>query len=138
MCLNTKHSPHPDIFNIMVSEERITPTASCCNAGVVFVDTLSFETHISSVCKTSFWQLRNIWRIRTYLEKSVLQILIHAFITNKLVNCNFLLTGIPKYLIKCLQSVQNVAACLVSGLNKHSHYYHAKFYMSSIGSLLGY
>lgn len=111
-------------------------TTSCCNAGVVFDDTLTFETHISSVCKTSFWQLRNIWRIHTYLDKSVLEILIHAFITNKLVYCNFLLTGLLKYLIKCLQSVQNVAACLVSGFKETYIIISCQFYMSSIGSLL--
>ena len=93
ICLNTEHSPHPDIFNIMVGEEGITPTASCCNAGVVFGDTLNFETRISSVCKTSLWHLRNIWRIRTYLDKSLFEILIQiAIITSKLDYCNYLNT----------------------------------------------
>ena len=77
--------------------------------------------HINSVCKTSFWHLRNIWRIRTYLDKSSLEILIHAFTTNKLDYCNSLLTGLLKYLIKRLQSVQNAAARLVSGSKKHDH-----------------
>ena len=76
---------------------------------------------INSVCKTSFWHLRYIWRIHTYLDKSSLEIPIHAFITNKLDYCNCLLTGFPKYLIKRLQPVQNAAACLVSGTKKHDH-----------------
>ena len=62
---HTRHSPRPDISNIMVGEEGITPSASCRNIGVVFDDTLTFEAHINSVCKMSFWHLRNIWRIRT-------------------------------------------------------------------------
>ena len=41
--------------------------------------------------------------------------------TNKLDYCNSLLTGLPKYLIKCLQSVQNAAARLVSGSKKQDH-----------------
>ena len=121
LVFHTRHSPCPDISNIMVGEEGITPTASCRNIGVVFDDTLTFEAHINSVCKTSFWHLRNIWRIRTYLDKSSLEILIHAFITNKLDYCNSLLIGLPKYLIKRLQSVQNAAARLVSGSKKHDH-----------------
>ena len=69
-------------LSIMVGEEGITPTASCRNIGVVFDDTLTFEAHINFVGKTSFWHLRNIWRIRTHLDKSSLEVLIHAFITS--------------------------------------------------------
>ena len=65
--------------------------------------------------------MRNIWRIRSYLDKPPLVILIHAFITNKLDYCNSLLTGLAKYLIKHLQSVQNAAARLVSGSKKQDH-----------------
>ena len=103
LVFHTRHSPRPDISNVIVGEEGVTPTASCRNIGVVFNDTLTFETHINSVCKTSFWHLRNIWMIRTYLDKSSLEILIHAFFTNKLDYCNSLLTGLPKYLIQLLQ-----------------------------------
>ena len=86
----------------MMGEDGIPPTASCRNIGVVFDDTLTFETHINSVCKTSFWHLRSIWCITW--TKSSLEILIHAFITNKLDYCDSLLTGLPKY-----------------GLKKHDH-----------------
>jgi len=103
----------------MVGEEGIPPTASCFNIGVVFDDTLTFETHVNSVYKTSFWHLRSIWSITW--TKSSLEILIHAFITNKLDYCDSLLTGLPKYLIKRIQPVQNAAARLVSGSKKHDH-----------------
>ena len=76
LAFHTRHSPS----NIMVGEEGVTPSSSCRNIGVVFDDTLTFESHINSVCKTSFWHLRNIWRIRTYLDKQSMEILIHAFI----------------------------------------------------------
>ena len=121
LVFHTRHSPRPVISNIMVGEEGVTPSSSCRNIGVVFDDTLTFETQINSFCKTSFWHLRNIWRIRTYLDKPSLEILIHAFLTNKLDYCNSLLTGLPKYLIKLLQSVQNAAARLVSGSKKQDH-----------------
>ena len=73
------------------------------------------------MCRPSFWLLKNTWRIRTYLDKSSLEILIHAFVTNKLDYCNSLLTGLHKYLIKRLQSSQNAAARVVSGSKKHDH-----------------
>ena len=48
----TKHSPRPNISNIMVGEEGVTPTASCRNIDVVFHGSLTFEDHINSECKT--------------------------------------------------------------------------------------
>ena len=87
LVFHTRHSPRPVMSNIMVGEEGVTPSSSCRDIGIVFDDTLPFETHINSVCKTSLWHLRNIWRIRTYLDKPSLEILIHAFITNKLNYC---------------------------------------------------
>ena len=80
---NTKHSPHPNISNIMVGEEGITPFASCRNIGVVFDDSLTFKTR--QFCLQDF-----ILALEEHLEDShlpgqvIIGILIHAFITNKL------------------------------------------------------
>ena len=61
-------------------KSNITPTEPPVRGD----DTITFETHINSVCKTSSWLLRKIWRICTYLDKPSLEILIHAFVTKKL------------------------------------------------------
>jgi len=45
LVFHTKHSPRPDISNILVDKEGITPTASCRSTGIMFDDTLTFETH---------------------------------------------------------------------------------------------
>ena len=121
LVFHSRFSPRPDILNLTVGDESITPSTSCRNIGVVFDDILSFGKQVNALCKTSFWHLRNIWRIRTCLDKQSLEIVVHAFITNKLDFCNSILIGLPKYLIKRLQSVQNCAARLVCGLKKHEH-----------------
>lgn len=94
---------------------------SCRNIGVTHDETLSFDEHIRSITKTAFWHLRNIYQIRHYLDTDSLLILVHAFITSKLDFCNSLLIGLPKCLLKRLQSVQNAAARLVSGSRKYDH-----------------
>ena len=80
-----------------------------------------FDNHISSITKTSFWHLRVIWGIRRYLDNDSLLTLVDAFITSKLDYCNSLLTGLPKYLVKRLQIVQNAAPRSVSGSKKYEH-----------------
>jgi len=48
-------------------------------------------------------------------------VLVHAFVTCRLDNCNSFLYGIPKYLIHRLQLVQNCAARLVLCGRKYEH-----------------
>ena len=121
LIFHSKRVPRPNITAINIGEESISPVESCRNIGVTYDETLSFDEHIRSITKTAFWHLRNIYQIRHYLDTDSLLILVHAFITSKLDFCNSLLIGLPKCLLKRLQSVQNAAARLVSGSRKYDH-----------------
>ena len=92
------------------------------NIGVVFDSTMSMLPHVNSVCKSAFYHLRNISRIRKLLSTKTTETLVHAFITSKLDHCNSLLYNVPRYVIvKKLQSVQNAAARLITGSRKYDH-----------------
>jgi len=47
--------------------------------------------------------------------------IVHAFIARRLDYCNSLLHGITDSLFRWLQSVQNAAACLITGTRRHDH-----------------
>ena len=104
-----------------MGNELITFSTSTSNLSVIFDETLSFVQHIKQVCKSSFFHVRNISKIRKYLTKESLEVLIHAFVTSKLDYCNSLLYGLPKSLIRKLQSVQNSAARIVTLSRKYDH-----------------
>ncbi len=91
------------------------------NLGVVFDPTLSFDKQISTVLKSSFFQLRSIARIKKMLSMKDLQTVIHAFITSRLDYCNSLYLGLPKSSLNRLQLVQNAAARLLTGTKKREH-----------------
>ena len=57
------------------------------------------ERQVSAVCKSAFFHIRNISRIRKFLSVSSTKALVHAFVTCRLDNCNSLLYGLPKHLI---------------------------------------
>ena len=57
-------------------------------------------------------------KIRNYLLDFATERVVHAFITSKLDYCNSLYYGLPKYLLKRLQSFQNSAAKLVVHASK--------------------
>ena len=68
--------------------------------------------HINNIVKVAFYHLRNIAKIRKYINVTTAEVLVHAFIISKLEFCNSLLHGLPKYEINKLQSAARVIACL--------------------------
>ena len=119
--ISSRFHPMPDIGHITVGSECITPCDSVRNLGVQFDSIFSFEEHIKNICKSSFYHLRNIAKIRKYLSQDTCEILVHAFISSKLDHCNSLLHGLPEYLLARLQAVQNAAARVVTLTPKHDH-----------------
>ena len=80
------------------------------NLGVLIDSDLTFSSHIKSITKTAFYQLKNISRVKGFMSQTDQEKLIHAFISSRLEYCNGLLTGLPQKSIKQLQLIQNAAA----------------------------
>ena len=73
------------------------------------------------ICVSCQYHLRNIAKIRKYLSEDTSQILVHAFISSKLDNCNSLLYGLPKHLLNRLRLIQNTAARIVTLSKRFDH-----------------
>ena len=88
------------------------------NLGVHFYQHARMHVHVKKVCQASFYHLRNISKIRRYPSQDTTEILIHAYITSKLDNCNSLFYGLPTYMINKIQIIQNAAARIVTFTKK--------------------
>ena len=121
LVLTARHRPLPPLHSILVGPKNILPSKSARNIGVVFDHTLSMDQQVAAICKSAFYHIRNIARLRKLLSFKTSQILIHAFVTAKLDYCNSLLYGLPKYMIQRLQYVQNSAARLLTCSRKFDH-----------------
>ena len=89
--------------------------------GVKIDQSLTFQDHISSVCRAAFLELRRISSIRRYLSKDATAKLVSAMITSRLDYCNSILCGLPAGQISRLQHIQNSAARLVLLKKKRDH-----------------
>jgi hypothetical protein len=107
--------------SLSIGSATIARSKTARNLGVIFDSTLSMESHVSAICKNSFFQLRNIAKIRKYLTDKSTEKVIHAFISSRLDNNNALLYGIPKSKIQRLQRVQNSAARIIRKCKKSDH-----------------
>src|SRR5207244_12504696 len=92
---------------------NLTPVDSCRNLGVVFDKELSFEKHISSICSTSFYHIRQLRQIRSSLDTNSAKVLANALVSSKLDYCNPLIYDLPEFSLDRLQSVQNALARVV-------------------------
>ena len=119
--LYSKHNPQQSLPPLHIGSDIIQPSSSSRNIGVVFDSIMSMLPHVKSVCKSAFYHLRNISRIRKLLSTKTIETLVYAFVTSKLDHCNSLLYGVPKYVSKKLQSVQNAAARLITGSRKFDY-----------------
>lgn len=100
-----------------------TIEASDCvrNLGSYFDKHMTMEQHISVKCRVAYSQLYNISKVRNYLDDQSAEQLIHALVHSHIDYCNSLLSGLPKFLIKKLQLVQNAAARVLCRLSKRNH-----------------
>ena len=97
------------------------PVSSAKNIGVVFDQEMTLVEHVTAICKTGFFHLRNKAKLRDNLSQKDTEIFVYAFISSKLNSCSSLLYGLPQSLIDRLQAVQNCAARLVTRFRKHDH-----------------
>ncbi len=80
-----------------------------------------WKNHVSSICKTAFFHLKNISKLQPMLSMSNAETLIHAFMTSRLAYCNALLGGCSAHLINKLQLVQNAAVKVLTRTRKYDH-----------------
>ena len=82
-----KHS----IVHLPLGISIITPNISAKNLGVWIDPRLSLEAQINKICRSSFFYLHNIRRIRKFFSSEASATLVHAFITCRLDYCNSLI-----------------------------------------------
>ena len=100
----------------------LIPTDSVRNLGVIFDANLDFKKHISSICRSSFFQIRQLRQIRPSLDKNSAIILANSLVHSKIDYCNSLLVDLPHASIMRLQRVQNSLARVVcNSIKRQSH-----------------
>ena len=109
------------IQSISVEGNNIQAADKVRNLGAIFDRTLSVESFINSTCKSVWYILRNISRVRNSLTHDSCATIIQAYVMSRLDYCNVLLHGAPKYQLERLQKVQNYAARVIAKAPKYCH-----------------
>ncbi len=99
--------------------DYLKPTIT--NLGFKMDSDFKLDRQISAVVKSSFFQIRQLAKVKPFLARQHFETAIHAFITSRLHYCNALYFGASQSSLARLQLVQNAAARLLTGVHKREH-----------------
>ena len=73
------YRPRPNICNLTIVDEVVTCSSTAKDTGVTLDNSLSMVPHITAMPKSTFFHLRNISKIRGFLNTETTKALMHAF-----------------------------------------------------------
>ena len=117
----SQHCPRPQLDTLTFGSESVFSTNAARNIGVTMDNKTNFEKQVASICKSSFYHIRNIAHIIRFLSEESTKTLVNAFVRCRCDSCNSLLYGLLKNQVEKLQRVQNCAARLVVNARRHDH-----------------
>ena len=109
--------------SLSIAGSTVSPCTSVRLLGVTVTADLNLEKHVNNVCSKSFFQLRQLWKIRRSLDQvsASTLVLVHAFVTSRVDYCFCLFAGSTDKIIHQLQRVMNAAARVVTNTGKYDH-----------------
>lgn len=106
-------------LSVHIGSSIVSPQSVVSDLGVMLDSTMRMKEHVAKICRSSYFQLRQLRAIRRSLTFTACNSLVHAFITCRLDYCNGLLYGVSGELIHRLYSIQRAAARLVLRKKKY-------------------
>ena len=94
-------------FHIELIGVTPNPVKSARNLGVIFDKKFPFHSHISAVCSSRVYHIRDLLRISHYLHLDSSKLLATALVSSHLDYCNSLLSRIVDTDLTKLQQVEN-------------------------------
>ena len=132
LCLNNDKTEliivaNPRVLNCLsdislrVGDTIINSRPHVRNLGVEFDSSLNMSHHISTLCRSLNFHLRNLSRVRMFIDDVTCHHAVRALVTSRLDYSNSLLYGTSKKEINRLQRLQNHAAKLIFNAPKYDH-----------------
>ena len=102
------------IFPIELLGVKSYPAKSARNIGVIFDKNVNFRSHISAICSSCIYHIRDLRRIRRHLDLDSAKLIANALVSIRLDYCNSVLFGIAETDLTKLQRVLNRLARVVT------------------------
>ena len=104
-----------------VGRSQITQSLKVRGLGVTFDQFLNFDDHITAICRSPYFHIRNIEKIRNLLSYNAFSTINHALISCRLDYCISLLYNVPTHTTDRLQGLQNPCARILTKSPRREH-----------------
>ena len=102
------------MFPIEVLGVKSYPAKSACNLGVIFDKNFNFRSHISAICSSCIYNIRDLRGIRRHLDLDSAKLFANTVVSSRLDHCNSLLSLIAETDLTKLQRILNCLARVVT------------------------
>ena len=99
----------------------ITQSSKVRDLEVIFEEILIFDDHITAICRSTHFHIRNIGKIRNLLSYDACSTIIHALISCRSDYCNSILYNVPRSKMDRLQRLHNQCARILTKLPRMEH-----------------
>ena len=112
---NLRHLPPAEIT---IGSAKIKPSESIRSLGVMFNPTLSLSNQVDMLRRSINFHVRNLWRIRRYIDQNTCHHVARALITSRLDYCNAMFTVLSSKDLARPQRLQNSAARVIFAVSR--------------------
>jgi len=124
-----------DLVSITSKYPHLAFSSSVRDLGVTIDQELTFVQHINLLCRSCYYQLRQLRVISRSLSPDAASTVVHSFVVSRLDYCSAIYDGLPACRLKCLNRVLRTAARLVGRIPKFSR---VSWYMRDVLHWLPY
>ena len=110
-----------NLQNLQINNCTIRISDKIKNLGVIFDRHMTMDNHIAKMCRSAYFNIRNISKVKKLVNTDCLKMLVNSLVTPHLDYGNGLLLGVKLNSINKLQLAQNSAVRLIANLRKHDH-----------------
>ena len=100
-------------IDLKIDNYFVTETRSVKNLGVNIAKDFSLSKHVANVCRKVNFHLRNIGKIRKFINTDTCRTAVVSLVLSRIDYCNALLTGLKQHDLQRLQRLQNKAARII-------------------------
>ena len=97
-------------LTVNVGEIMISQSSKVRDLGVTFDKCINFDDHITAICRSTHFHIRNIGKIRNLLSYDACSTIIHAFLSCRLDYCNSIMYNVRRSKTDQLKRLQNQCA----------------------------
>jgi len=107
--------------SLQIGDCTVTESECIRSLGVLLDKHLTMEKQVNVTVRSCYFNIRNIGKIRRYIDEDACKTLVQALVISRLDYANALYAGLPKCITHRLQLVQNSAARIITGTSRTEH-----------------